>query len=129
METILLIGLGGFIGANVRYWLSGWIAGQFAPTTLRHFPLGTLVINVTGSALLAAFIAWTLKRADVTPQVKLFIATGFFGGYTTFSTFATESIALIQAGNWISGLTNIIGTNLLALVGVVIGLAVGSRLA
>jgi CrcB protein len=60
--------------------------------------------------------------------VRLFLAVGFFGAYTTFSTYATESVALAQAGDWMGSLGNVLGTNLACIVGAVLGLAIGSRL-
>ena len=124
MDTVILIGFGGFIGANLRYLVSTWAVEQWG----RTFPWGTLIINVSGSCLLAVFIAWTASRTTLDPRIRLFLAVGFFGAYTTFSTYATESIALLQTGDWIGAVGNILGTNLLCILGVVIGLAVGSRL-
>lgn len=124
METFILIGLGGFVGANLRYLVSGWAAENMGKT----FPWGTLIINFTGSFLLATFIAFAGKHVTLDPRVRLFIAVGLFGAYTTFSTYATESIALLQVGDWIGGIGNIIGTNLVCIIGVLMGLAIGNRL-
>jgi CrcB protein len=124
VETLLIIGLGGFIGANLRYLVSGWAAERFGAA----FPWGTLLINFSGSCLLAVFIAWAGGHAPLDPRLRLFVAVGFFGAYTTFSTYATESVALLQAGNWLGAVGNILGTNLVCILGAVVGLAVGSRL-
>lgn len=124
LETILIIGIGGFIGANARYIVSTWAAGRFGVT----FPWGTLIINFTGSCLLAVFLAWAGNRALVDPRLRLLIAVGFFGAYTTFSTFANESVALLNAGNWIGAAGNILGTNLVCILGAFLGLALGARL-
>jgi CrcB protein len=124
VETFLIIGLGGFVGANVRYLVSGWAAERFGTA----FPWGTLIINVTGSALLGVFIAWMIAHTTVDPRLRLLVAVGFFGAYTTFSTYAVDSITLWQSGNWMSALGNILGTNFLCLVGSLVGLAIGSRL-
>jgi CrcB protein len=124
VETILLIGVGGFIGANARYFLSGWAAEVLG----KAFPWGTLIINFTGSCLLGVFIAWAANQTTLDPRVRLLVAVGFFGAYTTFSTYATESVALLQSGNWIGALGNILGTNLICIFGAIVGLAVGNRL-
>lgn len=124
MQTFLIIGMGGLIGANLRYFVSTWAVGRFGPT----FPWGTLIINFSGSCLLAVFTAWSVRHGPLDPRMRLFIAVGFFGAYTTFSTYANESIALLQAGNWIGAAGNILGTNLVCLLGVIVGLGVGSRL-
>lgn len=124
VEIILLIGLGGFIGANARYFLSGWVAELLG----KSFPWGTLIVNFTGSCLLAVFIAWAANHTTLDPRVRLLVAVGFFGAYTTFSTYATESVALLQSGNWIGVLGNILGTNLICILGAIVGLAIGNRL-
>ncbi len=123
MEQLLIIGLAGFIGANVRYWLSGWAAEHFG----QAFPWGTLIINFSGSTLLAAFIGWSGNHITLDPRLRLFVAVGFFGAYTTFSTYANESIGLWRTGDWIGALGNILGTNVLCLVGALLGLTIGSR--
>lgn len=124
METLLLIGLGGFIGANLRYLISIWAAEQFGA----DFPWGTILINFTGSLLLATLVAWLGSHTTVDPRVRLFLAVGFFGAYTTFSTYAVESMTLLQAGRWIGALGNILGTNLICILGAIAGFALGSRL-
>ena len=124
MENFFIVGLGGFVGANLRYWFSTWIAQQWGSS----FPWGTLVINFSGSFFLAIFLSWSAERIGIDPRIRLLIATGFFGAYTTFSTYANESIALWRAGNWLGALGNVAGTNLLCLMGVILGLAVASRL-
>lgn len=124
METLLIIGLGGFIGANARYLVSTWAVKQFGSA----FPWGTLLINFTGSCLLGVFLTWAASRATLDPRVRLFVAVGFFGAYTTFSTFANESLALLQAGNWIAAVSNVLGTNLVCILGAMVGVALGARL-
>jgi fluoride exporter len=121
VETFIIIGLGGFIGANVRYWVSTWAVAQFGLT----FPWGTLIINFTGSLLLAVFIGWAAKHSTIDPRVRLFLAVGFFGAYTTFSTYAAETVALLQTGNTIGAITNILITNGSCIMGALVGLAIG----
>ncbi len=123
METFLLVGLGGFVGANMRYWISGLAAQRLGQT----FPWGTLIINVSGSLLLGVLLGWAANRIEIDPRVRLLIATGFFGAYTTFSTYANESVSLWQSGNWMSLIGNIAGTNLLCLVAAGLGVFLGSR--
>ena len=79
------IGLGGFLGANARYWLGGWVQARWGAT----FPWGTFVINVTGSFLLGFFMTLVTERFAL-PQsaaLRLVVAIGFVGAYATFSTF------------------------------------------
>jgi fluoride exporter len=124
METFLLIGIGGFIGANVRYWVGGWAVEHLG----KLFPWGTLIINFSGSALLGVFLAWAGNRSTLDPRVRLLVAVGFFGAYTTFSTYANETVTLIQAGDWAGALGNVLGSNLLCILGALVGVAIGSLL-
>lgn len=124
LETLLVIGLGGFVGANARYLVSTWAAGRFGAA----FPWGTMLINFTGSCLLAVFLTWAASRAMFDARLKLFVAVGFFGAYTTFSTFANDSVALLQTGNWAGAVGNILGTNLICILGAVLGLIIGAKL-
>jgi CrcB protein len=124
METILVIGVAGFIGANVRYFVNLWAVERLGAA----FPWGTLLINFSGSCLLAVFLAFAASRVDLDPRWRLLIATGFFGAYTTFSTYANEAVALARAGEWISAAGYVVGTNAICIVGVLLGLVIGSRL-
>jgi CrcB protein len=121
---LLLIGLGGFLGANLRYWVGGWVAGRLGSL----FPWGTLVINVSGSLLLAVFLGWSAQLISLDPRVRMLVAIGFFGAYTTFSTYANESVLMLESGDWLGAVSNILGTNLLCLGGALIGLAIGRQL-
>ena len=128
MENLFIVGVGGFLGANARYVLSAWIAERSAGLFPLNIPLGTLAVNVLGSFCLALFIAWVARRVSIPERTRLMIGTGFFGAFTTFSTYANESIALIRDGDWSAGLGNMLITNLLCVIAVVLGLLVGSRL-
>ena len=111
----LLVGLGGFLGTNARYLVANWIGGRYGTS----FPYGTLVINVSGSFVIGLFLILITERFLVHPHWRLFFAVGFLGGYTTFSTFSFESLALIQNGYWRLGLLNMIGS---------VGLGLGATL-
>ena len=115
----LWIALGAVAGASARYFLSGFIA-KVLPS---GFPYGTLLINITGSMLLGFFLAWTSERVLIDPRWRLLIAIGFCGSYTTFSSYAFETIALGEQGQWLLVGMNVIGSNLLGLVSVLAGIA------
>jgi CrcB protein len=97
---MLALGLGGALGANARYWLGLWIAGW---SGLR-FPWPTLVINVSGCFLLgflaSAFDRWRPSTAPGSEALTLLVLVGLLGGYTTFSTFALESLRLWNEAAW-----------------------------
>jgi len=111
MNRILLISLGAALGANARYWISVWAARHLGVA----FPYDTFFVNVTGSLALGFLIGLTSERIPITPEVRLLLAVGFLGAYTTFSSFAVESLTLAQnSGNW-HALLNIFANNLVGL--------------
>ncbi len=121
MDKYLMIGLGGFLGANARYLLGGWVADRLGPS----FPYGTLVINVTGSLLIGLFLSLISERFVSPPSVRLFFAIGFLGAYTTFSTFTYESMALFEARAYVAAVANVFGSVVVGLLAVALGAAIG----
>src|SRR4051812_9883091 len=103
------------VGANLRYF----VAQQAAKWAGTSFPYGTLAINVTGSFLLGLFLVWSTDRVIADPRWRLLIAVGFCGGYTTFSSFAYETFALAEQGQWWAAVGNVAMSNLLSLAAVV----------
>lgn len=86
---MLLIGIGAAIGANARYFLGRWISNHTPP----NFPFGTLVVNVTGSILIGAALV-LLADNEKNDAARMMVIVGALGGYTTFSTFSAETLAL-----------------------------------
>lgn len=124
VDTLLAVAVGAACGAVARYLLSVWLGEWLG----RTFPIATLIINVTGSFGLAVLLGWLDGRVQVNPLVRPLIAVGFFGGYTTYSSFANETIALIQMGDFVRAGVYLFATNILCLIGVVPGLWLGSKL-
>ncbi|HYE75182.1 MAG TPA: fluoride efflux transporter CrcB [Blastocatellia bacterium] len=98
MSKILIIALGGAVGAVVRYWLGGFVSSRWPMA----FPLGTFVINVTGSFVIGVFMAFASRRPELDPHWRLLVVTGFLGAYTTFSSFEYETLLLIEAGKLVN---------------------------
>ena len=116
MSLWLIIGLGGFIGAILRYWISGWI--QSGVVT---FPLGTLGVNFLGSLLLA-FIMYTSEyRGFVGMETRVFLTIGVLGSFTTMSTFSFESMKLLEQNQYILFGLNLVGTVTICLLAVYLG--------
>jgi len=124
LDKYLIIGLGGFLGANLRYVVGGWAAEKWGAS----FPFGTLLINVTGSFVLGVFLAAVTGRLSIDPRWRLFFAIGFLGAYTTFSTYTYETMQLVLTGGWWPGLLNLALSNLLGLGASLLGVAIGRGL-
>ena len=105
------------LGANLRYVVGNWAADRWGA----DFPYGTFLINVTGAFAIGLLLAFIGERVGVSPMWRLFFATGFLGGYTTFSSYAWEALTLAQEGEWVGAAVYIFGSNLVGLVGVWLG--------
>ena len=117
MNNILLIAIGGAIGSVSRYGCQKWIY-QFYP---HPFPFGTFVVNILGSLLIGLFFGLSERGNIMSPEWRLFLTTGFCGGYTTFSTFSFETLALLKEGNYGYALMYIILSVVLGLMAVWLG--------
>ena len=120
----LWIALGAVVGACARYLVSTQIARHFSTT----FPYGTLLINITGSLALGFFLVYSTERVLLDPHWRLLVAIGFCGSYTTFSSYAFESFALMEQGQWLVMGLNILGSNVLCLAAVLAGAALARGL-
>jgi len=121
MEKFLIISVGAILGANLRYWLGDWAAQRFGTA----FPYGNLIINVSGSFILGIFMILITDRFLVDPRWRLLVAIGFLGSYTTFSSYAYESVNLILSGqNWI-GVLNLFGSSFLGGLAALLGIWLG----
>jgi len=123
MKAALWVGLGGFVGANARYFLGLWIATRFGTT----FPYGTFIINITGSFILG-LIMGMLEGHVLSPAVRLSAAVGFVGAYTTFSTWAYETLRLIENGSWQLAAANAFGSLLVGMGAAIAGITAGRAL-
>lgn len=118
------IGLGSAIGGVLRFWCSGAAARAFGET----FPWGTLLVNVTGSFLIGLFaiVSGPDSRLLISPTVRQMVMIGIFGGFTTFSSFSLQTLALARDGEWLLAASNVLSSVILCLVGVWIGSVAGS---
>ncbi len=94
MRLILAVALGSAAGGVARFLLSAWIEQR----TTSSFPYGTLLVNLSGSLLLGFLATWTYETAGVPADVRALLTTGLCGGFTTFSTFSLETVALAEEG-------------------------------
>src|SRR3712207_6113333 len=114
--SVLYIALGGAIGAAARYLAGLWIAARLGAS----FPWGTFFVNVTGSFLIG--IVLVLVEGGALPaEARLFLAVGILGGYTTFSSFSYETLQLLNGGDVVPVLLNVLGQLLIGLLAVYLG--------
>lgn len=94
IKTLLLVGTGGFLGSISRFLTSRFMQSYFPSA----FPFGTFVVNISGCFLIGLIFGFSERSSLLTPGWKMFLAVGFCGGFTTFSTFANENLALLRDG-------------------------------
>jgi len=121
VQTFLIISAGAVLGANCRYWIGGWAVQRFGPS----LPWGNLIINLSGSLVLGFFMTLVTDRFLVDPRLRLLVAIGFLGSYTTFSSYTFESINLFLGGQKLLGLLNLFGSSLLGGIAVYLGILLG----
>jgi CrcB protein len=122
---IILIAAGGAAGAVSRYLVDTIVSERFAGA----FPLGTLVINMSGSLLLGLLFALAVEEARLPSEVRPALMIGFLGAYTTFSTLMLESWRLVEDGALALAVVNLAGSMVLGVVAVVAGMAIGRAIA
>lgn len=125
MENFLLISIGAILGANLRYWVGDWVAQKFGTA----FPYGTLLINVSGSLVIGFLLTLIAERVVLDPRWRLFLVVGFLGAYTTFSTYMFDSFSLIEKGQLVPGLMNLLGSAALGIIAVGSGVFLGRMVA
>ena len=96
MKEVLIVGLGGFLGSISRYLLQSAIVNRF----ITIFPIGTFSINIIGSLMIGLIFGLSERYQWMTQEWRLFLAIGFMGSFTTFSTFAFDNLQLIKDGNY-----------------------------
>lgn len=123
MIRYLVVVIGGGAGALVRYVAASAIMARFGG----KFPLGTLVINVTGSFLIGFLMTMLTERFEFDPKWRLLLVVGFLGGYTTFSSFEWETYTAVRDGGLRAAMLNVVSSNMLGYVAVWLGAMLGRR--
>ena len=121
MNGFLLVGAGGAVGAMARYGFAILVA-RLWPTT---FPLATLLINIFGSIAMGLFVGLMAKLLPANQEeLRLFVAVGIFGGFTTFSSFSLDTIVLIERGELFQAITYVALSVVVCLIGLYLGLLI-----
>ena len=121
MQNYLLVFAGGGIGAAARYWLSGLVYQRLGS----EFPSGTLVVNVIGCLLIGFLISIFEERFVLYPSLRIFLTIGILGGFTTFSSFSFETMAVLRDGELLYASANILLSVVVCLGGTWVGLTLG----
>jgi len=115
--SFLAVGIGAFLGANLRFVVGTWAAERFGV----DFPYGTFIVNVSGAFAVGVVLAFMGERLGLSPLWRLFFVTGFLGGYTTFSSYAWEALVLAEGGAWVRAAVYVVGSNVVGFIGVWLG--------
>ena len=124
LATPLAVSIGGLLGANARYAVGLWAADRWGAL----FPWGTLLINVSGSFVLGFYLTLVTERFIGRSTTRLFLATGFLGAFTTFSTFNFETLQLLQRGEVVPALAYVSASLIGGLLAVLAGIAAAHAL-
>lgn len=124
IKKILLLGAGGFIGSNLRYFTSLAMHSWFKT----NFPIGTLSVNVLGSFILGFVFSLTISGKHLSPDMRLFIGTGLIGALTTFSTFSYETLELLKGHSLRLALYNVFFNLIIGFGACLLGMYSASRL-
>ncbi len=121
---VLALTIGGSLGVNARYWLGGWTSRWTSP----QFPWATFTINISGSFAIG-FLTVLLARWLPHPNIRLAVIVGFLGGYTTCSSYSYETLTLAERGEFVLALGYAVGSVVLGLAAVALGVALARALA
>lgn len=122
MRVWLYVAVGAALGGVARFGLAGFIQQRAGPS----FPTGTLLVNLSGALLLGFLVRLASQSSSITPEMRLFLTTGFCGGYTTFSTFSYETTTLLQDGEYLTATSYVLISVLGSLAATLLGFAVAS---
>ena len=115
---LLAVGIGGGLGALLRYFVAGAIQSAAWP----GYPWGIFIVNITGGLAMGLIVELSALKISLTPEMRAFLTTGILGGYTTFSTFSLDSVLLIERGQYASAATYVVGSTVLSILAVFAGM-------
>jgi CrcB protein len=118
IRLLLIIGVGGFLGSISRYLVQGWMIRLFASP----FPIGTFLVNIIGSFLIGIIYAAAEKTGLLSTEWRFFLATGFCGGFTTFSTFSYEIVTMLRGGMTGYAMLYVLGSVVLGVLATLFGI-------
>ena len=123
MKSLVFIAIGGALGAVLRYGASVSVYALLG----RSFPYGTLFVNVSGSLLMGLLSVLMLERFNIGPEWRAAVLVGVLGSFTTFSTFSIETLNLLEQGDWVRAMSNVVLSVLVCLAAVWLGVLIGRQ--
>jgi len=123
MKNFLLVFIGGGFGSGLRY-----LIGKFLNSSLGSFPIGTFTVNIIGSLLIGLILGYAAKENSLSQNQVLLLATGFCGGFTTFSAFAQENFQMLKTGDIMQFSIYTISSIVVGLIAVFIGIYIAKNL-
>ncbi len=123
MKNFLLVFIGGGFGSGLRY-----LIGKYLNSSLGGFPIGTFTVNIIGSLLIGLILGYAAKENSLSQNQVLLLATGFCGGFTTFSAFAQENFQMLKTGDIMQFSIYTIGSIVVGLIAVFIGIYIAKNL-
>ena len=124
MKAILYVGLGGFFGANLRYFVCDWAIKKWG----QQSPYGTFLVNIIGSFIFGFLVMILAEQFELSPQLKQLLVTGFFGAFTTFSSFMLDAVQMLSKGEVSQSFLYLLGSILLGVIALLAGSALGDHL-
>jgi len=124
LQSYILVFAGGGIGAALRYWLSGVVHERLGSA----FPYGTLAVNILGCFVIGIVMASMQERFLAHPSLRVFLTIGILGGFTTFSSFSYETIAMLKDGEFFYSSVNILASLVCCIAGTWLGVIVGKHM-
>jgi fluoride exporter len=121
MLKYLIVGVGGFVGSVMRFWVGTLLTAKFGT----RVPWGTFAVNTTGSFLIGMIVTILVARTDLSPNWRYLIPIGFIGGYTTFSAFEYETFRSFESGDHLIALLNVLGSVVAGFICVWLGVLAG----
>lgn len=118
MLASIVVFFGAGVGGLLRHFLNTWITALMGT----GFPYGILAINIIGSTAMGLAVGWFAFRGEALPELRLFLATGILGGFTTFSAFSLDTALLMERGEALAAVTYAVGSVVLSVLGLFVGL-------
>lgn len=119
----LIVFLGAGLGGALRHLMNVWAQRAFGS----GFPAGTMIVNVAGSIVMGLLAGWFLLRPGYSQEARLFLTTGLLGGFTTFSAFSLDTLALVERGQWMTATFYVLGSVVFGIAGLWLAMTLMSR--